>query len=258
MIIFAQNYRLLLVMIMNEISNSVIELYNQLGQGESMPINEEMVKKAINVVLYLHPKNEDEVFLILCALNLLNAAIKTELFKDNLSYDLIKTNAAKLVAVFDVLKNDDVSYYYNKDEYCLYLKYGDVVFSFHHVPLTSEILKASFASPISWPGIRLQKIAQPLMNLAIKSFENDIEIKEVIEKPTPAIDETGVEYEKSESIDSEYQDKDISKDDISSINDVSTERGHGTHVAGTIAEGTPNNTKILAIKVGVYNFSTVA
>ena len=208
---------------MNEISNSVIELYNQLGQGESMSINEEMVKKAINVVLYLHPKNEDEVFLILCALNLLNAAIKTELFKDNLSYDLIKTNAAKLVAVFDVLKNDDVSYYYNKDEYCLYLKYGDVVFSFHHVPLTSEILKASFASPISWPGIRLQKIAQPLMNLAIKSFENDIEIKEVIEKPTPAIDETGVEYEKSESIDSEYQDKDISNDDESSINNVSTE-----------------------------------
>ena len=128
---------------MNEISNNVIELYNQLGQGESMSINEEMVKKAINVVLYLHPKNEDEVFLMLCALNLLNAAIKTELFKDNLSYDLIKTNAAKLVAVIDALKNNDVSYYYNKDEYCLYLKYGDVVFSFHHVPLTSEILKAS-------------------------------------------------------------------------------------------------------------------
>jgi len=208
---------------MNEISNSVIELYNQLGQGESMPINEEMVKKAINVVLYLHPKNEDELFLMLCALNLLNAAIKSELFKDNLSYDLIKTNAAKLVAVIDVLKNNDVSYYYNKDEYCLYLKFGDVVFSFHHVPLTSEILKASYASPISWPGIRLQKIAQPLMTLAIKSFENDAELKEVIEKPTPAIAEMGDEHEKSESIDSEYQDKDISKDDISSINDVSTE-----------------------------------
>lgn len=208
---------------MNEISNSVIELYNQLGQGESMPINEEMVKKAINVVLYLHPKNEDELFLMLCALNLLNAAIKTELFKDNLSYDLIKTNAAKLVAVIDVLKNNDVSYYYNKDEYCLYLKFGDVVFSFHHVPLTSEILKASYASPISWPGIRLQKIAQPLMDLAIKSFENDIEMKEIIEKPTPVIDEIGIEHEKSESIDYEYQDKDISNDDESSINNVSTE-----------------------------------
>jgi len=208
---------------MNEISNSVIELYNQLGQGESMPINEEMVKKAINVVLYLHPKNEDELFLMLCALNLLNAAIKTELFKDSLSYDLIKTNAAKLVAVIDVLKNNDVSYYYNKDEYCLYLKFGDVVFSFHHVPLTSEILKASYASPISWPGIRLQKIAQPLMDLAIKSFENDIEMKEIIEKPTPVIDEIGIEHKKSESIDYEYQDKDISNDDESSINNVSTE-----------------------------------
>ena len=223
MSIFALDSRLLQVKIMNEISNSVIELYDQLGQRESMSINEEMVKKAINIVLYLHPKNEDEVFLMLCALNLLNAAIKTELFKDNLSYDLIKTNAAKLVAVIDALKNNDVSYYYNKDEYCLYLKYGDVVFSFHHVPLTSEILKASFASPISWPGIRLQKIAQPLMNLAIRSFENDIAIKEIIERPIPAINEIGIEQEKSESIDREYQDKDISKDDVSSINVVSTE-----------------------------------
>lgn len=210
---------------MNEISNSVIELYNQLGQRESLPINEEMVKKAINVVLYLHPKKEDEVFLMLCALNLLNAAIKTELFKDNLSYDLIKTNAAKLVAVIDIIKNIDVSYYYNKDEFCLYLKYGEVVFSFHHVPLTSEILKASFASPISWPGIRLQKIAQPLMDLAIKSFENDLEIKEIIDKQTPILDKIDIEHKKSESIDSEYQDKNNNKDDddILSINDVSTE-----------------------------------
>lgn len=206
---------------MNEISNSVIELYNQLGQGESLPITEEMVKKAINVVLYLHPKNKDEVFLMLCALNLLNAAIKTELFKDNLSYDLIKTNAAKLVAVIDDLKNIDVSYYYNKEEYCLYLKYGDVVFSFHHVPLTSEILKASFASPISWPGIRLQKIAQPLMDLSIKSFENDIEIKEIIEKPTPAIDEINLEYDKTDILNSDDLDRQITKNDVDSPNDNS-------------------------------------
>ena len=208
---------------MNEISNSVIELYNQLGQGESMPINEEMVKKAIKLVLYLHPKNENEVFLMLCALNLLNAAIKTELFKDNLSYDLIKTNAAKLVSVIDALKNNDVSYYYNKDEYCLYLKYGDVVFSFHHVPLTSEILKASFASPISWPNICLQRIAQSLMDLALKSFENDIEMKEMIEKPTPTTDEINTEYKKLDSLDSDNQDKPINKDDVSSLNDNSNE-----------------------------------
>lgn len=206
---------------MNEISNSVIELYNQLGQGESLPINEEMVKKAINVVLYLHPKNKDEVFLMLCALNLLNAAIKTELFKDNLSYDLIKTNAAKLVAVIDDLKNIEVSYFYNKEEYCLYLKYGDVVFSFHHVPLTSEILKASFASPISWPGIRLQKIAQPLMDLAIKSFENDIEMKEIMKKPTPAIDEINLEYDKTDIFNGDDLDRQITKNDVDSPNDNS-------------------------------------
>ena len=208
---------------MINISNYIAQQYNTLAGDENLSISEDSVKKAINLVIYLHPKNEDEVFLQLCALNLLNAAIKTESFKDYLSYDLIKSNAAKLLGVIDRLKNDNISYYYNKEEFCLYIKIDDIIFSFHHVPLTSEILKASYASPISWPGIRLQKIARPLMDLAIKSFENDIEMKEIIEKPTPVIDEIGIEHEKSESIDYEYQDKDISNDDESSINNVSTE-----------------------------------
>lgn len=210
---------------MSEISNHIEEIYSQLAERESIPISEEAVKEAISIVIYLYPKNEDEVFLKLCALNLLNAAIKTELFENHLSYDFIKSNAAKMVAVIDSLKHNGISYYYNKEEDNLYFKLEDVVFSFHHIPLTGEILKASFASPISWPGIRLQKIAQPLLNLAIRPFENDIEMKEIIEKPTPAIDEIGIEHEKLESIDSEYQDKDISKDNVSSINDISTEIG---------------------------------
>ena len=75
-------------------SNWLIEI-----SGEQIHcIDEELVKKAINIVIYLHPKNTDEVFLQLCALNLLNAAIKIETYQNHLSYDLIKTNAAKLVA----------------------------------------------------------------------------------------------------------------------------------------------------------------
>ncbi len=190
---------------------------------QALNMNDEVVKKAINIALYLHPKNEEEVFLMLCALNLLNAAIKVESFKDHLSYDLIKTNAAKLVAFIDNLKEGDVSYYYNKEEFCLYFKLGDIVFSFHHVPLINEILKASFANPISWPGIRLQKIAQPLLDLAVKAFENNIEIETILEKPAPAIDEIGIEHTNLDSIDSEYQDKHKSKDDALPIKENSIE-----------------------------------
>lgn len=129
-------------------------------------IDDKLVEKAIGVVLYNHQENEDSLFLQLCALNFLNAAIKTEVFKNKLSYDLIKSNAAKLIKTIDTLKNEEISYYYNKEEYCLYIKLGSIVFSFHHVPLITEVLKASFATPIKWPGIRLQKIAQPLLNYA--------------------------------------------------------------------------------------------
>lgn len=196
----------------NEISSLISKWVQNESDGVVFSIDEGLVKKAINIVIYLHPKNEDEVFLQLCALNLLNAAIKTELYKDKLSYDLIKSNAAKLVVVFDNLKNDEVSYYYNRDEYCLYFKLGNIVFSFHHVPLTSEILKASFANPINWPGIRLQKIAQPLLNYTIKSIENDNDIKAIMEKNTSNIGATNIESEAQTFLVNENQDEGTSED----------------------------------------------
>ena len=193
------------------------------SEGQALEIEEETVNKAKNIVIYLHPHNTDEVFLHLCALNLLNAAIKTEKFKDHLSYDLIKSNAAKLITIIDSLKKEDIiSYYFNKDEYCLYFEVGGVVFSFHHVPLTSEILKASFSNPIIWPGIRLQKIAQPLLNQAVKQLEDDIEIKEVINKMTNEIVGRNMKYE-TETPDNEDQGRDIIKNEETSLIENSNE-----------------------------------
>ena len=132
-----------------------------------------MVEKAIGIVLYPHQDNEDSLFLQLC-FELFECCYKTEVFKNKLSNDLIKSNAARLIKTVDVLKNDEISYYYSKEEYCLYIKLGSIVFSFHHVPLTTDVLKASFAPLIKWPGIRLQRIAQPLLNYAL-SMNNEIE-----------------------------------------------------------------------------------
>ena len=200
-------------------SNWLIEI-----SGEQIHcIDEELVKKAINIVIYLHPKNTDEVFLQLCALNLLNAAIKIETYQNHLSYDLIKTNAAKLVVVVDSLSKDDISYYYNKEEFCLYYKFGNIVFSFHHVPLTSEILKASFASPITWPGIRLQKIAVPLLNYAINSLEDDNEVKEIIEKVTLEINKNNVKNDARPLLSYKDKDKSVSKNYVTLLNEKTNE-----------------------------------
>jgi hypothetical protein len=208
----------------NEITSLITNWLQNESEGQALVIEEETVKKAINIVVYFHPNNTDEVFLHLCALNLLNAAIKTEEFKDHLSYDLIKSNAAKLITIIDILKKEDIlSYYFSKDEYCLYFKVGGIVFSFHHVPLTSGILKASFASAIIWPGIRLQKIAQPLLNLALKQLEDNIEIKEIINKMSHEIVGNNVRYETEDSIDNKNQNRELIKNEATSLNDNSNE-----------------------------------
>lgn len=206
-----------------EISSLISNWIQNVPDEQILLTDKDLVKIAINIVIYLHPKNEDEVFVQLCALNMLNAAIKTESFKNHLSNDLIKSNAAKLVSIIDRLKSDNIAYYYNKDELCLYIKFGNIVFSFHHVPLTSEILKASLACPISWPGIRLQKIAQPLLNYAISSLENNIEIKAITEKVTLEIDDNNAGSETRTLLSYEDQDKSISEMGATSLDEKSNE-----------------------------------
>lgn len=163
---------------LNEISSLIAKWIQNSTIDLQQLIDDKLVEKAISIVLYHNQDNEDSLFLQLCALNFLNAVIKTEAFKNKLSYNLIKYNAAKLIKTIDTLRNEEISYYYNKEEYCLYIKLGNIVFSFQHVPLITEVLKASFATPIKWPGIRLQKIAQPLLNYAL-SKNNEIEITPV-------------------------------------------------------------------------------
>ena len=145
-----------------ELLTKVLMLSTQVSNGEAYEIDDLFVEKAKSIVNYNGSLSQDEIIASLCALNLLNAAIKTPKFKDKLSYQYIKTNAEGLIKKIDAVRNSEISYYYNSCERCLYYNVGEVIFSFHNVPLTPAVLKASRCLPIKWSGIRLQKIAQPL------------------------------------------------------------------------------------------------
>ena len=197
-----------------KISNSIAGWIQNEPDELILESDEDLVNMATKIVMYIRPQNQNEIFLHLCALNFLNASIKTECYKNKLSYDFIKSNAAKLITITDEIKDTSISYYYNKDEYCLYIKLVTIVFSFHHVPMTSEILKASFSHPIEWPGVRLQKIAKKLFLYAVNSIEKEIDIQNIVNS-NMEIDKLNTdvvnEYTKSVDINT------ISSENISSI-----------------------------------------
>ena len=142
----------------------ITELNVQVVEGVVFGIDAQSVSKAKAFLRAENYRTIEDLVAALCSLNLLNAAIKIQSFKEMLGYGFIKSHAASLIGKIDALKISSITYFYDSKERCLYYKIGDVIFSFHHVPLTPSILKASLNQPIKWGGIRLQKIAQPLFD----------------------------------------------------------------------------------------------
>lgn len=148
---------------MSEICNYVTEQYNRLVGEESLPISEDSVKDAIRYIDDFDLKDSKSLFIIVAALNLLNAAVKKDDLKSSLYYAYIKTNVSKVADYY--LSNQDkfegATVYYEKPRNCFYFSIFDVVFSFHQIKETNQIVNvAANSEPIAWPGIRLQRIAQ--------------------------------------------------------------------------------------------------
>ena len=144
----------------------VEDLYQEAENGIHFEIKDETVTRAVAIVKKLKVKKDYmNLGRCLCALNLMNTAIKMPEFKKTLSYGLIKPRAGYLIAAIDPFDDDAIRYFYNKEEACLYFDFYGVVFSFHNVRNSPELQKAALAHPIEWPGIRLQLIAQPLMEI---------------------------------------------------------------------------------------------
>ena len=177
---------------MTEISKYVEEQYNKVGE-EISPISEDSVKDAIRYIDDFDLKDSKSLFAIVAALNLLNAAVKKDNLKSSLYYAYIKTNVSKVADYF--LSNKDIfegtTVYYELPRKCFYFNIFDVVFSFHQVKETNQILNvAAKAEPITWPGIRLQRIAQSVFDYGMyingitktEPLESEVETNPMNEK----------------------------------------------------------------------------
>lgn len=163
---------------MSKISKYIEERYSMLSENEARhPITQENVEAAVKVLRKYLVHNTEGLFYYLSAINLLNAAIKMKPYKKQLTYGFIKGKARAIVE-YVIAKNEyeGVSYHYDAQANCLYIKVMDVVFSFHSVEETPFILgPASETAPIIWPGIRLQILSEDIFMEAGKLINDNIE-----------------------------------------------------------------------------------
>ena len=154
---------------MGFILDKVIDEYHMIDtDAPTAHINRASVEEAITILRTLKIYRAREAFLYLSALNLLNAAIKQNEYKNELTYGFIKGKAL-LIAKIIITKYryDNIRCYYDLDEKCLYIEVYGVVFSFHiRIEDPFLIETDAKAEKIIWPEIRLQRIAEPLFELA--------------------------------------------------------------------------------------------
>ena len=159
---------------MSTISEHIFSLYNQLKENESQHIDDSVVDEAVSVVKNTELTDSYSLFYILAAVNLLNAAIKVERYKSQLFYGFIKSRVSRLADA--CLDNPDfyeeVAIYYDNNQKCIYFDVYGVIFSFHQIQESNKIKNiAPNNKPITWAGIRLQRIAQSVYTYAKEVYD---------------------------------------------------------------------------------------
>lgn len=162
---------------MNQVSEEIFKLYSQLDDDESLPIDNSVVDEAISVINNRNADNSNSLFILLAAINLLNAAVKTEKHKSQLYYSFIKTKVSKIADAIILSPHSftDTYLFYDNVQKCMYFEVYGVIFSFHQI-LETKLIKnvASKNTPIRWTGVRLQRIAQKVYELAKINCDNNI------------------------------------------------------------------------------------
>lgn len=122
---------------------------------------------------------KQDVFLRLCALNLLNALIKKKEYKEVLGYGMIKPNVMRLALYLGKSHRKELceEVCFQPEEDCLYLRCYGVQFCFHAVNINVLEEKCSQLCnyEAKWDGVRLQPIAEPLYLLAKETVEQGLD-----------------------------------------------------------------------------------
>lgn len=137
--------------------------------------------------IFQKPQSKKDVFMALCSLNLLNAAIKEKEYKKSLSYGYIKPNVSKLVnfCISHINEGYIDELYYAPQQHCIYIRCYGIQFSFHNIVETNEIkdfMNSTKNVPVNWDGIRLQPIANKLFMLAKELFTGSINSEQITER----------------------------------------------------------------------------
>lgn len=115
----------------------------------------------------------EDLFLFLAAINLLNAAIKRQEYKDLLSYASIKGNVSRLINHLLNIgkKRYGIDFYINEEEKCAYVEIRGLQFSFHNININDKVQSfinsdKNIVKP--WREIRLQRIGGELFRLVLE------------------------------------------------------------------------------------------
>lgn len=132
-------------------------------------------------------RTKNDAFLVLCSLNLLNAAVKKEEYKELIGYGLIKPSIAKLLQFCIANENRDLvdEIYYDEKGQCAYIRCFGIQFSFHNIGrnrLGEEFINSSKNKKVDWDGIKLQPIALELYHLANECINDNIDDVSIVQE----------------------------------------------------------------------------
>lgn len=147
---------------------AVEKIYRENETRTDKGLDEMVITQALDVAT--EPcTTRDDYFMVLSALNLLNAAIKDARWKHELSYGFIKGQAARLFDQWIAKPVEGIRAYYNEREGAVFFDVEGVIFSYHRIAINDRIrgfIRSSANKPIEWGGIRLQKIPVEVFDLA--------------------------------------------------------------------------------------------
>mgnify|MGYP003420303904 CR=1 FL=1 len=132
-------------------------------------------------ILLTTPNNNKELFNVLIAMNLINAALKRKEYKSNendkdaiVYYGMLKPRVSGLF--HNIINNRhkfDIDFYIDnttKDK-CAYIEIEGLQFSFHNITIDESLIdfiNSPLNNPKPWKGVRLQKIAGELFDYSTK------------------------------------------------------------------------------------------